>query len=207
MAITRIIKPSITDDAVDNTKLDLASNYAFTGTVSGASSLVKVADILSSTSSNTHDAVGCFSSTYDSYFFDLKAKPQNASYQIGMQFLNNTTAIETGYYGGVYGYGDNNAVYNYRMSSHPRAIILDDHSNSRRGIVQGYITAPLSTEANFKRINWCGGSFNNVNVFYALSGSCWNTTTTSCDGIRFISNGSPINYISCQIYGVVGTRS
>ena len=38
MAITRIIKPSITDDAVDNTKLDLASNYAFTGTVSGVSS-------------------------------------------------------------------------------------------------------------------------------------------------------------------------
>jgi len=36
MAITRIITPSITDDAVDNTKLDLASNYAFTGTVSGA---------------------------------------------------------------------------------------------------------------------------------------------------------------------------
>jgi hypothetical protein len=36
MAITRIITPSITDDAVDNTKLDLASNYAFTGTVTGA---------------------------------------------------------------------------------------------------------------------------------------------------------------------------
>jgi hypothetical protein len=35
MAITRIITPSITDDAVDNTKLDLASNYTFTGTVSG----------------------------------------------------------------------------------------------------------------------------------------------------------------------------
>ena len=36
MAITRITTPSITDDAVDNTKLDLASNYAFTGTITGA---------------------------------------------------------------------------------------------------------------------------------------------------------------------------
>lgn len=35
MAITRITTPSITDDAVDNTKLDLTSNYAFTGTVTG----------------------------------------------------------------------------------------------------------------------------------------------------------------------------
>ena len=42
MAITRIIKPSITDDAVDNTKLDLSSNYAFTGTVTGTSDLVKI---------------------------------------------------------------------------------------------------------------------------------------------------------------------
>ena len=36
MAVTTIPKAGITDDAVDNTKLDLTSNYAFTGTISGA---------------------------------------------------------------------------------------------------------------------------------------------------------------------------
>jgi hypothetical protein len=36
MAITRIITPSITDDAIDNTKLDLGDDYTFTGTVEGA---------------------------------------------------------------------------------------------------------------------------------------------------------------------------
>ena len=36
MAVTTIPTAGIADDAVDNTKIDLASNYAFTGTISGA---------------------------------------------------------------------------------------------------------------------------------------------------------------------------
>ena len=36
MALSKIDTKAIVDDAVDNTKLDLADNYAFTGTVTGA---------------------------------------------------------------------------------------------------------------------------------------------------------------------------
>jgi hypothetical protein len=36
MALSKIDTKAIADDAVDNTKLDLADNYAFTGTVTGA---------------------------------------------------------------------------------------------------------------------------------------------------------------------------
>tara|TARA_R100000900_G_scaffold75209_1_gene59035 strand:- start:788 stop:1444 length:657 start_codon:yes stop_codon:yes gene_type:complete len=39
MAVTTIPTAGIANDAVDNTKLDLASNYAFTGTVTGASDI------------------------------------------------------------------------------------------------------------------------------------------------------------------------
>jgi len=39
MAVTTIPKAGIADDAVDNTKLDLTANYAFTGTISGASDI------------------------------------------------------------------------------------------------------------------------------------------------------------------------
>ncbi len=46
MTVTTIPKAGITDDAVDNTKLDLASNYAFTGTVTGAGKIVKSSRIL-----------------------------------------------------------------------------------------------------------------------------------------------------------------
>jgi hypothetical protein len=36
MALTTLPTAALADDAVDNTKLDLAANYAFTGTVTGA---------------------------------------------------------------------------------------------------------------------------------------------------------------------------
>ena len=35
MALNTLPKGGIADDAVDNTKLDLTSNYAFTGTITG----------------------------------------------------------------------------------------------------------------------------------------------------------------------------
>ena len=41
MALSKIDTNAIADDAVDNTKLDLASNYAFTGTVTGASPITE----------------------------------------------------------------------------------------------------------------------------------------------------------------------
>lgn len=44
MPFTKIDTPSLQADAVDNTILDLTSNYAFTGTITGASSLVKISN-------------------------------------------------------------------------------------------------------------------------------------------------------------------
>ena len=41
MALTKVRTGGITDDAVGNTKLDLAANYAFTGTVTGAGHIVQ----------------------------------------------------------------------------------------------------------------------------------------------------------------------
>ena len=68
MAITRITTPSITDDAVDNTKLDLASNYAFTGTVTGTpSDIVKLASTTVSSSVASVSLDGYFSSDYSHY--------------------------------------------------------------------------------------------------------------------------------------------
>ena len=49
MALTKVLTGGVADDAVDNTKLDLASNYAFTGTVTGAGHIVQ--SIFASTSS------------------------------------------------------------------------------------------------------------------------------------------------------------
>lgn len=42
MSVTTIPTAGLADDAVDNTKLDLTSNYAFTGTVTGAGGITMV---------------------------------------------------------------------------------------------------------------------------------------------------------------------
>ena len=43
MSVTTIPKAGISDDAVDNTKLDLSANYAFTGTITGTpNDMVKI---------------------------------------------------------------------------------------------------------------------------------------------------------------------
>ena len=46
MAVTTIPTAGIADDAVDNTKLDLADNFAFTGTVTGAGVSGKVLQVV-----------------------------------------------------------------------------------------------------------------------------------------------------------------
>ena len=70
MAITRIITPSITVDAVDNTKLDLTSNYAFTRTLSGDSvvNLVKIKSITISDDSSVEFVNGSNGVVLDSTY-------------------------------------------------------------------------------------------------------------------------------------------
>ena len=57
MALTTLPTAALANDAVDNTKLDLAANYAFTGTVTGAGALTKISEV---------DATGASSVTFDS---------------------------------------------------------------------------------------------------------------------------------------------
>ena len=64
MAISKIDTPALVADAVDNTILDLADNFAFTGTVSGTSTLI-TSQAVSGVSQITMNNM--FSSAYTSY--------------------------------------------------------------------------------------------------------------------------------------------
>ena len=100
MAITRIIKPSITDDAVDNTKLDLASNYAFTGTITGTpNNLVQVSQVNISGSAYAHNSI--FTSDYDTYFVTLDQIGFNTGdNHMHFKFYNDTGATSDNVYRG-----------------------------------------------------------------------------------------------------------
>ena len=62
MALSKIDTNAIADDAIDNTKLDLTSNYAFSGTVTGAGGITeadqwRMTSDVSTTSHNTQTLV------------------------------------------------------------------------------------------------------------------------------------------------------
>ena len=69
MSVTTIPTAGIADDAVGNTKLDLSANYAFTGTVTGASqfTLLNTTTISQDSTINFNNTL--ITSTYDHYMF------------------------------------------------------------------------------------------------------------------------------------------
>ena len=69
MALTTLPTAALADDAVDNTKLDLAANYAFTGTVTGASQFTLLSTATASNDSTINFNNTIITRTYDHYMF------------------------------------------------------------------------------------------------------------------------------------------
>lgn len=63
MSVTTIPTAGIADDAVDNTKLDLTANYAFTGTITGAGKLINTSRVLYTSGTVTVTSTGSLADT------------------------------------------------------------------------------------------------------------------------------------------------
>ena len=107
MSKTTIPTGGLADDAVDNTKLDLTSNYAFTGSITGAGGLTVLSN--SESSSSTTDVIfdNVFTSSYNKYRIIGFMVPSgdNRSLRIrartgGSSGSTNSTSIYSGIYRG-----------------------------------------------------------------------------------------------------------
>ena len=84
MALTTLPTAALADDAVDNTKVDLAANYAFTGTVSGASDMVKLGTTNVTTDVSSVD-FEVFDTTYPYYIIKIaNARPDATGNTYGL---------------------------------------------------------------------------------------------------------------------------
>ena len=95
MAVTTIPTAGIADDAVGNTKLDLTENYAFTGTVTGATAgAYEVINSSTSTSTSTFEVTG-FDNGNNHFLIAAYLQPltANGSNHLMCQFGN-----DSGYY-------------------------------------------------------------------------------------------------------------
>ena len=93
----------IADDAVGNTKLDLSANYAFTGTVSGVSDLVLLANISNTSVGATTFEWSMDYDDYDSFYINVM-RIQGSSSSI--------TSLEIEFkFNGSYGGGQTNPYF------------------------------------------------------------------------------------------------
>ena len=78
MSLIKIPTLGIEDDAVDNTKLDLSSNYAFTGTISGAGKILQTKQVSVGTWAGTANWNSTSTSFVDSGL-DITITPTSSS--------------------------------------------------------------------------------------------------------------------------------
>ena len=142
----------IANDAVDNTKLDLTDNYAFTGTISGAG---KILQILQNTSTNT-DAI---SSGATSTIVTQAITPSSSSNKI-LIFVS----INIG--------GDNNS-YGYGQIKRGTTVIGAGATSSSRPLVSFGIMSALNANFDYR--------MGNHNFTFLDSPSTTSETTYKCD--------------------------
>ena len=173
MALTTLPTAALADDAVDNTKLDLASNYAFTGTVTGAGGgkvgqvITSVYNTQASTTSSTlsdtgHSAIITPSSTSSKVFVSL-------TYRFRADRRN--TNADTGY--GIAVLRNSTNILNYSSNAY-EAFYLWQSTNMQfdfRGInTLTCIDSPSSNSALTYKIQHNAYASKSVTGYYARSG-------------------------------------
>ena len=107
MAVTTIPKAGIADDAVDNTKLDLASNYAFTGTVTGAGKLINTSRVLYTSGTITMNTGSTITDTGVDHNYTGSSTSNKLLHIINCAWRKQT---EGGHAGGITIYADDSAI-------------------------------------------------------------------------------------------------
>ena len=201
MAITRIIKPSITDDAVDNTKLDLASNYAFTGTVSGvASGLTKISSYSIPASTVEFNLNGIFTAEYENYLVVCSAlgvQSTNGYVSVRLNQASDNSHITSGYVCTEIAYegtsvGVQRSEGGWRMTN--MSPMLAGTSGEQASILAMNIYAPfLSVPTKFSTPTHLRNSGNSAWITGMNAGH--NTSNTSVGGLNFVTDSGQ-NFIA-----------
>jgi len=205
MAVTTIPTAGIANDAVDNTKLDLSSNYAFTGTVTGTpQDLVRLTTTNYSSAVSEFDFVDFFSDTYDNYMFTGRGVLKAQSGAIRLQFMNSSSAITGGNYDWSYGKGSrsrSDSDYFTRASDSTYIQFTEESHDNTTSFIGWFDT---TFKANSSKIvvyhgvatNWSG----NGAVNFTFSGMYHGTSTLN--GFKIFTSGGNFSSGSFSLYGV-----
>jgi len=201
----------IADDAIGNTKLNLASDYAFTGTISGAgdvSNLVQVSSVsLGTSSAYAHN--GIFSSSYDTYLITMDmigVATDNTS--VKFKFYNNTGATSDNTYRGFT--MSESGAGNQNQSFHNAYPFLSvNQSNSGNAGMSGYmwvfnpITTSTETAFTFSTAHERHDGYSGVNMGSGVTTDHASKTHTGF--YWFTTQGNFSERAKVVVYGVKRT--
>ena len=213
MAVTTIPTAGIADDAVDNTKLDLASNYAFTGAVSGNSvgNLVKVHTITASDDATVVFNSTYITSTYKRYtleIFDLQCATDNQPLQLEFSTDNGSSYL-TGSCDrlniGTTTDEGNDAIKSRNTASN-NTLQISGGTNFGTGTGEvGALTIQLVNfldTAHYKLIYYTGAKINNDNRGGIEFGAGTVRTTSAVNAVKFRFSSGNITAGTFVLYGV-----
>jgi len=213
MALTTLPTAALANDAVDNTKLDLADNYAFTGTVTGAGNLTKLVETTADNDA-TVSFDGFFSSTYDNYIIYIsEVTAETGGQHLYTRFRRSNADITTsnyvhvtdGVFRNVSATTTTGNSYNAGQGNFGRIAGSQNSSDtaSASGTWEIQIPRPLNT-TGYKRITFQNTSIADGEILYQTAlGTVWlRDAVTALSGITFYFSSGNIKTGIFQLYGV-----
>ena len=203
MALNTLPPGAFADNAITSDKINLANNFAFTGTITGASDVVQVASA-SGGGTTTQVFNGCFTSTYKFYLVAASFNVGSSSV-VTVRYQNSSNAeLSSAVY---YNAGENDSVANGSTSrasvgswgatsiTHGKAIIGTTEPSMKIFVFNPFASEKTLAHTTFHSQD-NAGNFNSVNL------STTHDSGTSVTGIRFISDtGSFASRSEFRIYG------
>lgn len=188
----------IADDAVGNTKLDLTANYAFTGTVTGAGSMIKLASttISSAVAQIAFDS-SVITTTYDTYhviFSNISSTTSNDDIGMRASVDNGTniiSSISNMHYSLLSGTDSGRA---FNRNFHVLAEDTEEDGTQEGGISGMFTIFRANSTTHYKQVIGWGMTENSSTggAYYGYR------------GYTVIPTSSPLNYI--KIFSVEGNN-
>ena len=204
MALNTLPAGAFADDAITAAKINLADTFAFTGTVTGAGTLVKTGSLQSTTNGGEYNIDSVFSNTYMNYFVTFKTAIATDGNQCLLKF-------STG--------GSSNSNSNYQSGTRiiDQSGSLDTESNANGSSakigtsleatdaagLQGfmYFMAPFST-SYYTEVQTHFNLQTNAGTKKFCFGGIKYEGTTSFDGFQFTTNTGNLSFVDVQVYGI-----
>jgi hypothetical protein len=209
MALTTLPTAALANDAVDNTKLDLADNYAFTGTVSGTPQGMTLINSTSSTTTvGQFNIDNVFSSTYKFYRVYMRVEySQNTGFEMRMLDSSGTARTANYYYNdlSMFNNGTSALYYGTNVSSwfNGRPSGGNVAGGGNRGhhyVIDFYDPYGTSVTHTFQKLM---GWHDTAGFYYSGTFIGHNTNQEAHRGFTVLGNSSPnIIQHDVKVYGV-----